>query len=166
LTDITYKKATGNFLFKIASTRREFRDGRNLFQQYVNLLDIDLGFQDFSNELKTIDKQYSRPKGALLLAYENNIAVGCVGIRELDGSTAELKRMYVKAEYRNYKIGRKLLELAIDIAKELNYASIRLDTLPGMAQAQNLYRAFGFYEIPSYRFNPVNGTVYMEKKLT
>jgi len=64
-----------NILFKIATTDQEFEDGRNLFQQYAESLDLDLGFQDFPNELKTIDKQYSKPTGALLLAYKNSIPV-------------------------------------------------------------------------------------------
>jgi len=151
--------------YKVASTSLEFEDGKNLFQQYANSLSIDLSFQDFTKELKTIDIQYNKPKGALLLAYKENITVGCAGIRELDIDTAELKRMFVRTEYRRYKIGQKLLELSLDIAKVLNYSKIRLDTLPDMASAQNLYRAFGFYEIPSYRFNPIKGTVYMEKNL-
>ena len=153
-------------LFKTANTNKEFEDGKNLFQQYANSLDLDLGFQDFSNELKLINKQYNKPKGALLLAYKNNVAIGCAGIRELNSNTAELKRMYVQPEYRKYKIGVRLLALAIEIAKELNYKSIRLDTLPAMTKAQELYRSFGFYEISSYRFNPVDGTVFMEKQLT
>ena len=139
-------------LFKTATTNKEFEDGKSLFQQYANSLDLDLGFQDFSNELKLINKQYNKPKGALLLAYKNNIAIGCAGIRELNSNTAELKRI-------------QLLALAIEIAKELNYKSIRLDTLPAMTKAQELYRSFGFYEISSYRFNPVDGTVFMEKQL-
>ena len=151
--------------YKVASTSPEFEDGKNLFQQYANSLSIDLSFQDFTKELKTIDIQYNKPKGVLLLAYKENITVGCAGIRELDIDTAELKRMFVRTEYRRYKIGQKLLELSLDIAKVLNYSKIRLDTLPDMASAQNLYRAFGFYEIPSYRFNPIKGTVYMEKNL-
>ena len=153
-------------LFKTATTNKEFEDGQHLFQQYANSLDLDLGFQDFSNEIKLINKQYNKPKGALLLVYKNNIAVGCGGIRELDKDTAELKRMYVQPAYRKYKIGARLLELAIEIARDLHYKSIRLDTLPTMTKAQDLYRSFGFYEIPSYRFNPVSGTVFMEKKLT
>ena len=64
-----------NILFKIATTDQEFEDGQNLFQQYAESLDLDLGFQDFPNELKTIDKQYSKPTGALLLAYKNSIPV-------------------------------------------------------------------------------------------
>jgi len=158
--------AAEDVLFKTATTNKEFEDGQHLFQQYANSLDLDLGFQDFSNEIKLINKQYNKPKGALLLVYKNNIAVGCAGIRELDKDTAELKRMYVQPAYRKYKIGARLLELAIEIARDLNYKSIRLDTLPTMTRAQDLYRSFGFYEIPSYRFNPVSGTVFMEKKLT
>lgn len=102
----------------------------------------------------------------MLLAYKEKIAVGCVGIREFDIETAELKRMYVQTEYRGHQIGQKLLEISLEIAEKLKYNKIRLDTLPSMTQAQNLYRIFGFYEIPSYRFNPINGTVYMEKNLT
>jgi ribosomal protein S18 acetylase RimI-like enzyme len=73
--------------------------------------------------------------------------------------------MFVKTKYRGQKIGLKLLELAISFATELNYKIIRLDTLPTMIQDQNLYRSMGFYEIPPYRFNPIEGTVFMEKKL-
>ena len=157
---------TKDFLFKIAGTPQDFEDGKDLFLQYANSLDLDLGFQGFYNELKTIDKQYNRPKGALVLVYHNNMAVGCVGIRAFDEDIAELKRMYVKEGYRKFKIGKKLLELAIETAKETHYKKIRLDTLPTMTRAQNLYHSFDFYEIPSYRFNPVSGTVFMEKKLT
>lgn len=152
-------------VFKIASTNQEFEDAKGLFQQYASSLDLDLDFQNFSAELNTINQQYSHPKGALLLAYKNELAVGCVGIREYEHDIAELKRLYVHPEYRSYKIGRKLLEMALDIAKKLHYNQIRLDTLPSQSQAQNLYRSFGFQEIPSYRFNPVSGTIYMEKKL-
>jgi len=151
--------------YKIANTSQEFEDGKNLFQQYANSLNIDLSFQDFAYELKTIEKQYGKPGGALLLAYKEKIAIGCVGIKKLDKETAELKRMFVRTEYRKNRIGRKLLELSIDIAKELNYRKIRLDTLLSMTQAQNLYRIFGFYDIPSYRFNPIKGAIYMEKKI-
>jgi putative acetyltransferase len=155
-----------DILFIKATTREQFNDGRDLFNQYANSLNIDLCFQGFANELETIDKQYNKPQGALLLAYKNNVAVGCVGIRELDKGSAELKRMYVSTKFRKYKIGTKLLEGAIEIARQLGYKTIRLDTLPTMTPALNLYRSFGFYEIPSYRFNPVSGTVYMEKNLT
>ncbi len=155
-----------NISFKIATTNLEFDDAKNLFQEYANTLDIDLCFQDFDSELKTINQQYHKPKGALLLAYKDEIAIGCVGLREFDKDIAELKRMFVKTDYRGYKIGEKLLDQIIDVAKNMSYKKILLDTLPSMAQAQKLYRSFGFHEIPSYRFNPIEGAVFMERRLT
>lgn len=154
-----------NIFFKTATTEDEFLDGRNLFVQYANSLEVDLSFQDFQHELQNIDKQYSEPKGALLLAFKDGIAIGCAGIRELDKDIAELKRMFVEPGHRKFRVGRKLLELAIDMATRLNYRFMRLDTLPTMTKAQKLYRSFGFYEIAPYRFNPVEGTVFMERKL-
>jgi len=155
-----------NFSFKIATSDQNFNDARNLFQEYANSLDIDLCFQDFDNELRTIHQQYYKPKGALLLAYENEVAIGCVGLRELDKENSELKRMFVKTGYRGYSIGQKLLEQIINIARQLKYKKILLDTLPSMARAQKLYHSFGFSEIPSYRFNPIEGAVFMEKDLS
>ena len=94
-----------------------------------------------------------------------NAFVGCSGIRRLDDETAELKRMYVKNEYRGYQIGVALLERSCEIAKQLGYKKLRLDTLATMTRAQQLYTASGFYQIAPYRFNPLPGTIYMEKEL-
>lgn len=157
--------AQQDILFKTAGTVKEFADAKDLFNEYAASLSIDLCFQNFANELATIDKLYNKPGGALLLAYRNDVAVGCAGIRGFKNDAAELKRMYVKPDFRKHKIGFRLLELAIVIARNLNYRKIRLDTLPAMAEAQNLYRSFGFYETESYRHNPANGTIYMEKIL-
>lgn len=160
-----YNFIQDDIVVKIARTGKEFEDGCGLFRRYAQTLDLDLGFQNFPEELEKIDQLYNKPGGALLIAYKDEIAIGCVAVREQIPGTAELKRLYVHEDYRNYKIGRKLLDLSIGIAKELGYKSIRLDTLPNQTEAQRLYRSFGFYEIAAYRFNPVPGTVYMEKKL-
>lgn len=158
---ITYS----NIVFKIANTNLEFNDGRNLFQQYANSLNIAIYFQDFSHELISIDKQYNQPKGALLLAYDNKTAIGCAAIREFDRDTAEVKRLFVQTKYYGYNIGMKLLELAFDIAKELDYNKIRLDIRPTMTRAQGFYLALGFYEIPPYGSNPIEETIFLERKL-
>lgn len=151
--------------YKIALSNHDFNEGKDLFKQYADSLNIDLSFQDFDNELKTIRQQYNQPKGALILVYFDEKSIGCAGIRELSTDIAELKRMFILPEYRGHKIGKKLLEYSFETAQKLNYNKIRLDTLPDMIQAQNLYRSLGFYEINSYRYNPVAGTVFMEKIL-
>lgn len=150
---------------KIAGSNQEFADAEQLFREYAASIEIDLAFQDFANELTLINVQYNKPKGALILAYSDNQAAGCAGIRQFDDDTAELKRMYVRPQFRGQKIAQKMLQLAIDIARDLNYQTIRLDTIPSMVQAQNLYLSNGFYEIAPYRFNPVENAIYMERKL-
>jgi putative acetyltransferase len=156
---------TNEITYRLATTKDEFEQGKQLFREYATSLGVDLSFQDFDNELQVIDRQYNKPAGALLLVYHKESAIGCAGIRKIDDEIAELKRMYVRGGYRGYGIGVKLMERGLDIARGLGYKKIRLDTLKSMEKAQALYLSFGFYEIPSYRFNPLEGTIYMEKQL-
>jgi putative acetyltransferase len=156
---------TSDAIYKTAETKSDFDLGKELFREYAKSLGVDLSFQDFEKELKTIDQQYRQPNGGLILAFKDGQPVGCVGVRKLDDDIAELKRMYVKAEYRGYNIGVELLKRSLQLAQERGYKKMRLDTLKNMTKAQSLYQSFGFYEIPSYRFNPLEGTMYMEKNL-
>lgn len=149
----------------IATTSADFELGKTLFKEYAQSLGVDLSFQDFENELQTIAQQYNRPDGALLLIFKGQEGIGCAGIRKLEGHTAELKRMYLQDAYRGQGIGLTLLKSSIETAKALGYHTIRLDTLHNMTRAQELYKSFGFHEIPAYRFNPLEGTIYMEKEL-
>ena len=148
-----------------AQTPQAFSAGAHLFQEYANTLPIDLSFQGFAAELQAIGQQYSRPTGALLIAYDQNQAVGCVALRALDQETAELKRLFVQPAYQGHKIGQRLMVQILDIAQTLQYKRVRLDTLATMESELKLYRRFGFYEILPYRFNPIAGAIYMEKKL-
>lgn len=151
--------------FQIASSSQHFSIAKTLFEEYAASLNVDLCFQGFDEELNTLAVQYNLPKGCLVLVYENNIAIGCAAIREFERGTAELKRMYLNPCYRGKGVSKQLLQLMFDKAVELGYTAMRLDTLPQMKEAQHLYRQFGFKEIDSYRFNPVAGTVYLEKQL-
>jgi len=156
---------TNDIIYRISETKPDFEQGKELFRDYAKSLGVDLSFQDFEKELKSIDHQYRQPTGGLILAFKEEQVVGCVGVRKLDSDTAELKRMYVKVECRGYNIGVELLRRSLKLGKELGYKKMRLDTLENMTKAQSLYQSFGFYEIPSYRFNPLEGTIYMEKYL-
>jgi len=154
-----------NIVYKTARTVIEFEQARVLFKEYADDLGVDLSFQDFETELRTIHVQYNEPDGGLLLAFINDYAVACAAVRRSDDETAELKRMYVKSRYRGQRIGVELLKRSLNLAKNLGYKMIRLDTLENMTRAQELYKSFGFYTIPPYRFNPIRGTIYMEKAL-
>jgi putative acetyltransferase len=153
------------FVYKTAHTENDFEDGRVIFREYADALGVDLSFQDFEKELETIHVQYNKPEGVLILIYLNEKPIACIGVRRSDEKTAELKRMYVKSQYRSQGIGVELLKRSLRTAKDLGYKRIRLDTLENMVKAQELYKSFGFYIIPPYRFNPIQGTIYMEKIL-
>lgn len=148
-----------------AITPDDFEMGKRLFLEYAQSLDFNLCFQNFEQELADIQVQYGAPSGCLLLVKNSDETVGCVGVRRWRSDIAELKRMYLRPETRGQGFGRRLLQTALDHARSFGYRSIRLDTLPTMQAAIALYRKFGFMDIPAYRENPFEGTIYLEKQL-
>lgn len=94
--------------------------------------------------------QFSPPTGRLLLAeFEGKIA-GCAGLRKLDANISEVKRMYVRPQFRGQGIGRALLYAIIDQAQQVGYTKLRLDAAPFAQAAQRLYACAGFVEIAPY----------------
>ncbi len=149
----------------IANTEQEYKAAAELFHQYADWLNIDLSFQHFNKEMESLEVMYSLPFGAILLYRHENIYKGCVGIRAINSEMAELKRMFVLPSQQHKGIGNTLLKAALEITKGMGYKSIRLDTLKTMTPAINLYKKYGFIEIPAYYFNPNDTAVYFEKSL-
>jgi GNAT superfamily N-acetyltransferase len=145
-----------------AITPSDLRLIRELFEEYAASLPADLTFQRFGEELATIPGGYSAPTGCLLLARNDTVPVGCVGIRPLEPGIAELKRLFVRETDRARGTGRALIQAALAFAERAGYQRIRLDTLPHMTSALTLYDRVGFRVIPAYRYNPVPGTVFLE----
>ena len=152
-------------IYKRASSVNDFVDAKKLFIEYAESLGIDLYFQGFSEELESLENQYSNPSGALIIAYSHEGAAACVGLRQLTDEIAELKRMYVRPALRGRKIGLTLMDTILSTAKHLGYKKIRLDTLSTMKEAIQLYKSFGFTNIEAYRHNPLEGALFMEKEL-
>jgi ribosomal protein S18 acetylase RimI-like enzyme len=136
-----------------------------LFREYGASLGVDLSFQHFDEELASLPGDYAEPLGTLLLARVGDNHAGCVGLRPLEGNACEMKRLYVRPEFRGLHLGETLATAIIDAARMRKYARMRLDTLPSMARARRLYTSLGFVEIPPYRFNPIEGTSFMELTL-
>lgn len=148
-----------------ATTAEQVREARRLFEAYAASLDFKLCFQDFDTELRELPGSYAPPAGRLLLAERSGHAVGCVALRPLDTGVCEMKRLYLDPTERGSGLGRRLATAILDEARSIGYRRMRLDTVPSMASAINLYRRLGFREIPPYRPNPVPGTLYLELEL-
>ncbi|NQU62317.1 MAG: GNAT family N-acetyltransferase [Rhodospirillales bacterium] len=153
----------------IAITRadgdRDMEIVRELFEEYQKVIDVDLCFQDFEKELKSLPGAYAPPKGCLLLARDGEEVAGVVGMWPHSKGGAEMKRLYVRPPWRGSGLGRVLAEVVVEAAIEAGHKSICLDTLGFMAEARKLYKSLGFVEIPAYYDNPLDDVLYMELSL-
>lgn len=136
-----------------------------LLREYAAALDVDLCFQNFSDELARLEEIYVAPTGTFLLAEVNGSFVGCIALRRIDDSVGEIKRLYVNPSGRGHRLGRLLAESVLATARAIGYGRVVLDTLPSMQTARKLYAELGFAPTDSYRFNPVEGTVFLSKSL-
>ena len=149
-----------------AAANEELAAAKAMIEEYAASLGIDLGFQGYDEEIAEFPRGYAPPDGAVLVAFEGQSPAGVVALRRHDATACEMKRLYVRPNFRGHGVGRALSEEIIRIAAKLGYAKMRLDTLPTMDEAIGLYLALGFREIPAYRFNPVAGAHYLELDLT
>jgi ribosomal protein S18 acetylase RimI-like enzyme len=139
---------------------------RKLFCEYENWLGIDLCFQDFKKELANLPGKYAKPDGRLFLISVKNKPAGCIALREIDTEVCEMKRLFVREDFRGLGLGKKLIEKLIEEARSAGYKKMQLDTLADkMPSAVKLYKSYGFCEIAPYYHNPHGETLFMELDL-
>jgi ribosomal protein S18 acetylase RimI-like enzyme len=154
-----------NIVYKKLETDKEISLAKGLVLEYIKWLNADLAFQNVDDELKNFPKKYKSPDGEFIIAKENEKVIGCVAIKKLDDKTCEMKRLFVKDEYKMKGVGKKLVEKIIEESRIKKYERMRLDTLNTMEAALNIYYKNGFCEIEPYYNNPHNEVVYLEKIL-
>ena len=151
--------------FVRAESEAQLESARELFIEYQEELGIDLCFQNFQAELERLPGKYSTPQGCLLLVYHDEKLAGCMALKRISDITCEMKRMFLRSEFRGNGIGRVMTLEIINRAREIGYSKMRLDTVPQLKAAIALYRSLGFVEIEPYRDNPIPGSLYMELTL-
>lgn len=145
---------------------------KELFTEYTDFLvsgDSEfkkyLEIQKYDHEVENLEEKYGLPKGRLYVAYFENKAAGCIALRSLNDTQCEMKRLYVRPEFRGKGIAKILTEKIISDAKEIGYSSMLLDTLPFLTTAIEMYKKIGFYEIECYNDSPLDNTIYMKLDL-
>lgn len=143
-----------------------------LFSEYTDMLIAGdssfknyLDIQHYDEEIKHLETKYGLPYGRLYIAYCDEELAGCIGLRKIDGQNCEMKRLYVRPQFRGMRIGSQLVQKIIADAKEIGYSYMLLDTLPFLQDAIHMYEKYGFYEIERYNDNPISNSVYMKKVL-
>jgi ribosomal protein S18 acetylase RimI-like enzyme len=149
----------------LVTRTEEVETARELFLEYEASIGVDLCFQGFEKELAGLPGDYAPPSGRLYLVCVNEELAGCMALRRFGEEICEMKRLYVRPVHRGKGVGRQLVLRLIEDARKLGYSKMRLDTLPNMERAQELYRALGFKTIGPYRANPFPGALFFELDL-
>lgn len=148
-----------------AATSSEDLDlGRQLWREYARVIDDPAWFPDFEPELAELGKMYAPPGGAFLLAWEGKELAGCGALRRLDDQLGEMRRVYVRSQFRGRGIARTLSVFLMGEARRIGYAAVRLDIPPKMAGGIKLYESLGFQSIPTYASQPA-GAICMEARV-
>ena len=145
---------------------------RQLFSEYTDLLIKGdpsfakyLDIQTYDEEIQHLESKYGQPEGQLYLAYFDNQLAGCIGLKKIDSANCEMKRLYVRPQFRGKHIGNVLIQQIIDDARKIGYAHMLLDTLPFLQSAVRMYKRLGFYEIQRYNNSPMTSSIYMKLDL-
>ena len=155
-----------NFAFAQAESSAQIAQARELFLEYAHSLGFSLCFQNFDKELAGLPGDYYPPEGRLLLAECDGQLAGCVALHQIEPGICEMKRLYLRPQFRGKGLGRALADQIIAEARQIGYRHMRLDTVePVMNDAVAMYRKLGFRQIAPYRANPIAGAMYMELQL-
>ncbi|MCP4606582.1 MAG: GNAT family N-acetyltransferase [Proteobacteria bacterium] len=146
-------------------TQEHIDEVRALFREYERFLDTDLCFQSFEEELSNLPGEYASPDGVLLLGLQEKKAAGCGALRKLGKEVCEMKRLFVRQEFRGLGLGKMLAKKLIEEAVRLGYATIRLDTLERLKAAIAIYELLGFEQTEPYYRNPLPSVVYWKLDL-
>jgi putative acetyltransferase len=153
-------------LIQRCSIPAEYVLARRVTRDYLDWLAMDLAFQNVAQEMAVFSVMYGLPSGAYLLAYSGDQLAGGVGLRKWGPGVCEMKRMYVYEPFQRNGVGQALCEASLNVAKEMGYGRMRLDTVARLAAAIRLYERLGFVDIAAYRHNPDPTARFMELRLS
>lgn len=133
-------------MIKIIPYSEKYKD--DVISLILNIWENEFDFKGLERpDIYDIAKYYqSESSSNFWIAVKDNTLIGTVGLKKESNNLAYLKRMVVKKEFRKQGIGIKLLETAIEFAKEHNYKTIFAGTVKENPEAISFYKNHGFIE--------------------
>ncbi len=145
---------------------------KKLFKEYTDMLvEHEPAFrkyldkQNYDEEVENLEMKYGMPWGRLYLLLCDGRIAGSIGLKKFDEESCEIKRLYVRPEFRGHRLGEVLVRRFIEDAREIGYKYILLDTFPFLESAIHIYKKLGFYEIESYNNSPMDSLIYLKYDL-
>ena len=144
-----------------AESEGDLDDVRRLFRAFVaghrrrhtsdlDLIDAYVDHEAWEAEVAGLPGAYSPPDGALLLACEAGITLGCAAMKRLDADACEMNRLFVSPVARGHGAGRALATEVLHRARSAGYRRMYLDTPVRQTEAIALYRSLGFEQVEAY----------------
>jgi putative acetyltransferase len=138
---------------------------QELWREYWRSFELPDYFQGFRQELDGLPGVYGQRGGALLVAWEGEQPAGTIALRRLNDLSGEVKRLYLRTDFRGRRLGWRLLEAVIERAIAIKYHSLYADTLPNMVEALSLYEKLGFERVEAYSNTPTPCAIFLRKQL-
>ncbi len=137
------------------------------FRELVALLDAELAIRDGAEHHFYAQFNKIHKIREVVVAFENEIAIGCGAFKEYEPNVAEIKRMYMRENMRGRGIAAKILSELEIWAKELNFSECVLETGLKQPEAIRLYQKSGYRTIPNYgQYAGIENSVCMGKSLS
>jgi GNAT superfamily N-acetyltransferase len=136
------------------------------FLELVKLLDAELAVRDGDDH--SFYHQFNKLEGInhVLLAYENEIVIGCGALKQFDDATMEVKRMFTVQEHRGKSIAGRILSQLEEWATELGFKKLVLETGFNQPEAIRLYKKSGYHIIDNYgQYANVDNSMCFGKEL-
>jgi DNA-binding MarR family transcriptional regulator/predicted GNAT family N-acyltransferase len=149
----------------IADESPRSADGRWCREQYFAELArrFDGGFDTATGD-PSDSADLLPPSGSFLVARLDGEPVGCGGLKTLDATTGEIKRVWTARSARGIGVAGRMMQRLEERGREMGFSVLRLDTNKSLVEAQALYRKLGYQEIGRYNDNPY-ASHFFEKRL-
>lgn len=155
---------------EIDTVRRLFREYREWLADHQDSTPgseprVRTGLAMVDELIAELPGSYGPPRGEVLLWFEGKDPVACGALRELEPKVGEIRRIYVRPDYRGKAFGHPFVRELIERARGLGFKRLRVDVLPTMAAAIEFYQELGFRPIPAFWPHPVAGALYFEREI-